>query len=100
MLCAQVMGKDVTNGIGGAGGNFELNVYKPLIAHNMQQSLRLLADGMVSVETHCVRGIEAHRPRIAELLARSLIREAALVLGSVTAEEFDRWVKPGEMLRP
>ena len=128
MLCCQVMANDVAIGIGGASGNFELNVYKPLIAHNFLQSVRLLADGMASFEAHCARGIEANRERIAELLERSLmlvtalaphigydraaeiakrahregsiLREAALELGYVTAEEFDRWVHPLEMVRP
>jgi fumarate hydratase class II len=126
MLCAQVMGNDVAIGIGAAAGNFELNVYKPLIAHNLLQSVRLLADGMVSFDTHCVRGIEARREHIAELLERSLmlvtalaphigydraaeiakkahhdgttLREAALALGNVTAADFDRWVRPSEMV--
>jgi len=126
MLCCQVMANDVAIGIGGASGNFELNVFKPLIAHNFLQSVRLLADGMSSFEAHCVRGIEAKRERIAELLERSLmlvtalaphigydraaeiakrahhdgstLREAALALQHVTAEEFDRWVKPVEMV--
>ncbi len=119
------MGNDVAIGIGGAAGNFELNVYKPLIAHNFLQSLRLLADGMQSFEVHCVRGIVANRERIAELLERSLmlvtalaphigydraaaiakrahqegstLRAAALASGDVTAEEFDRWVRPADM---
>ncbi|MDO8251887.1 MAG: class II fumarate hydratase [Rhodoferax sp.] len=128
MLCAQVMGNDVAISMGGASGNFELNVFKPLIAHNFLQSVRLLADGMGSFETHCVCGIEAKRERIAELLERSLmlvtalaphigydraaeiakkahhdgstLREAALALGHVTAEQFDQWVQPGEMVGP
>jgi fumarate hydratase class II len=128
MLCAQVMGNDVAISMGGASGNFELNVFKPLIAHNFLQSVRLLADGMGSFETHCVCGIEAKRERIAELLDRSLmlvtalaphigydraaeiakkahhdgstLREAALALGHVTAEQFDEWVQPGEMVGP
>jgi fumarate hydratase class II len=127
MLCCQVMANDVAIGIGGASGNFELNVYKPLIAHNFMQSVRLLADGMASFEAHCAIGIEANRERIAELLERSLmlvtalaphigydhaaeiakkahrdgttLREAALALKHVTAEEFDSWVKPAEMVR-
>ncbi|MBK5103819.1 MAG: class II fumarate hydratase [Burkholderiales bacterium] len=126
MLCCQVMANDVAIGIGGASGNFELNVYKPLIAHNFLQSVRLLADGMHSFEIHCVRGVEPNRERIAELLERSLmlvtalaphigydraaeiakrahldgstLRAAALALGQVTAEDFDRWVKPAEMV--
>ena len=57
MLCCQVMGNDVAISIGGAAGNFELNVFKPLIAHNFLQSLRLLADGMQSFERHCVQGL-------------------------------------------
>ncbi len=125
MLCYQVMANDVAIGMGGAAGNFELNVCKPLIAHNFLQSVRLLADGMTSFEMHCVRGIEADRARIAELLARSLmlvtalvphvgydraaeiarrahadgiaLRDAALALGYVTADEFDLWVKPAQM---
>ncbi len=126
MACCQVMGNDVAIGIGGAAGNFELNVYKPLLAHNFLQSLRLLADGMQSFEAHCVRGIEAREERIAELLERSLmlvtalaphigydraaaiakrahqegstLRAAALASGEVTAEEFDRWVRPRDMI--
>ena len=126
MLCCQVMANDVAIGLGAAAGNFELNVYKPLIAHNALQSVRLLADGMSSFEAHCVRGIEADTARIAELLERSLmlvtalaphigydraadiakrahlegvtLREAALALGHVTAEQFDGWVKPADMV--
>jgi fumarate hydratase class II len=125
MLCCQVLGNDVAITIGGASGNFELNVYKPLIAHNFAQSVRLLADGMTSFEEHCVRGIEANRVRIAELLERSLmlvtalvphigydraaeiakqaqcdgstLKQAALSLGYVTEEEFERWVQPTVM---
>ena len=128
MLCAQVMGNDVAIGIGGASGNFELNVYKPLLAHNLLQSIRLLADGMHSFEHHCVQGITANRERIAELLDRSLmlvtalaphigydkaaeiakrahhegttLKDAALALGYVTAEEYERWVVPAEMIHP
>ena len=128
MLCAQVMGNDVTIGIAGASGNFELNVYKPVIAHAFLQSVRLLSDGMSSFEAHCVRGIAPREARIAELLERSLmlvtaltphigydkaaeiakrahadgstLREAALVLGHVSGEEFDRWVVAGDMVAP
>jgi fumarate hydratase class II len=126
MLCCQVMANDVAVGLGGAAGNFELNLHKPLIAHNFMQSVRLLADGMTSFESHCARGIEADRERIGELLERSLmlvtalaphigydraaeiarhahqrgttLREAALALGHVTAQEFDRWVRPQDMV--
>ncbi|MDP3512273.1 MAG: class II fumarate hydratase [Sulfuritalea sp.] len=126
MVCCQVMANDVAIGIGGASGNFELNVFKPLIAHNFLQSLRLLADAMSSFEAHCVRGIVANHGRIAELLERSLmlvtaltphigydraaeiakrahhdgstLREAALALGHLTGAEFDRWVRPADMV--
>ena len=126
MLCAQVMGNDVALSVGGASGNFELNVFKPLMAHNFLQSVRLLADGMRSFEHHCVRGIEPDRARIASLMAQSLmlvtalnphigydnaariakhahahgcsLREAALALGLLTAEQFDAWVRPNQMV--
>ena len=128
MLAAQVMGNDVAIGIGGASGNFELNVYRPLVAHNFLQSVRLLADGMASFDVHCVRGIVARRERIADLVEQSLmlvtaltphigydraariarrahtdgvsLRAAALALGDVSAEQFDRWVVPEQMVGP
>ena len=128
MLCCQVFGNDVAITVGGASGNFELNVYKPLIAHNFMHSVRLLADGMSSFEEYCVRGIEANAARIAELMERSLmlvtaltphigydraaeiakrahqngstLKQAALTLGYVTEGDFDRWVKPAEMVHP
>ncbi len=128
MVAAQVMGNDVAVGIGGANGNFELNVYKPLVIHNVLRSARLLADAMASFTRHCVTGIEPERARMAELVERSLmlvtalaphigyekaaaiahrahhdgtsLREAALALGHVTAEQFDRWVRPESMLGP
>jgi fumarate hydratase class II len=78
MLCCQVMGNDVAINIGGASGNFELNVCKPLIAHNFLQSARLLGDGMRSLEAHCVSGLTANREHIAELLQRSLMLVTAL----------------------
>lgn len=128
MICCQVFGNDVALNVGGASGNFELNVYKPLIAHNFLQSVRLLADGMASFEAHCVRGIEANPARIAELMARSLmlvtaltphigydraaeiakrahaegstLKQAALALGYVSEADFERWVRPEAMTRP
>ena len=128
MLCCQVMGNDVAIGIGGAAGNFELNVFKPLLAHNILQSIRLLADGMDSFDRHCARGIAANRERIGELMERSLmlvtalaphigydkaaeiakrashegttLKAAALASGHVTAEEFARWVVPADMIHP
>ncbi len=127
MVCCQVLGNDVALTIGGASGNFELNVYKPLLAHNFLQSVRLLADAMASFDAHCARGIEPDTARIAELVGRSLmlvtalspligydrsavvakyahangvsLREAALALGYVTAEQFDEWVRPEGMVR-
>jgi fumarate hydratase, class II len=126
MLCCQVFGNDVAINFGGASGNFELNVFRPMIAHNFLQSVRLLADGMASFNEHCAAGIEPNRERIADLVARSLmlvtalnphigydksaqiakkahkegtsLREAALALGFVTAEQFDAWVRPEDMV--
>ncbi|MDD5383891.1 MAG: class II fumarate hydratase [Gallionella sp.] len=128
MLCCQVFGNDVAITIGGASGNFELNVFKPLIAHNFAQSVRMLADGMVSFEEYCVRGIEANHARIAEQMERSLmlvtaltphigydraaeiakrahrdggtLKQAALALGYVTEADFDLWVRAAEMVHP
>jgi len=126
MLCAQVLGNDVAINIGGASGHFELNVYKPLIIHAFLQSARLLTDGMASFEEHCVRGITPNRARIAEQLERSLmlvtalaphigydraaeiakkahkegstLRAAAAALGYVKEQDFDRWVRPEDMV--
>ncbi len=64
MVCCQVMGNDVAVNIGGASGNFELNVYRPMVIHNFLQSVRLLADGMASFNEHCAVGIEPNRERI------------------------------------
>ena len=120
MLCCQVFGNDVTITFAGASGNFELNVYKPVIAHNFLQSARLLADGMRSFERHCAQGILPNQGRITELMQRSLmlvtaltphigyeraariakkaqhdgstLRVAAVALGFVTDAQFDLWV--------
>lgn len=128
MVCCQVMGNDVAISIGGAMGNFELNVFKPLIAYAALQSIRLLADTCASFEEHCARGIEPDRAEIDRKLRGSLmlvtalaphigydkaakvakhaheagllLREAAIALGFVTGEEFDAWVVPGDMVRP
>ncbi|HZW25780.1 MAG TPA: class II fumarate hydratase [Gallionella sp.] len=128
MLCCQVFGNDVAINFGGASGNFELNVYRPMIAHNFLQSVRLLADGMASFEEHCARGIEANQARIAEQMEQSLmlvtaltphigydraaeiakrahrdgstLKQAALALGYVAEEDFDLWVVPEEMVHP
>lgn len=126
MLCCQVMGNDVAINMGGAMGNFELNVMKPLIIHNFLQSVRLLADGIMSFHDHCAIGITANVERINMLMRHSLmlvtalnphigydkaaeiakkaysegtsLKEAALSLCYVTAEEFDVWVNPEKMV--
>jgi fumarate hydratase class II len=128
MLCVQVMGNDTAVGIGGASGHFELNVYKPLLIHNFLQSVRLLADGCASFEEHCARGIAVNEAHVRDLVERSLmlvtalaphigydraaeiakkahregstLREAALALGYVSGEQFDRWVDAEAMTRP
>jgi fumarate hydratase class II len=125
MLSAQIMGNDVALTVGGASGNFELNVYKPLMIHNFLQSCRLITDGCDSFREHCVDGIEPNYPRIEENLNKSLmlvtalnphigydkaaqiakkahkegttLRESALALGFLTAEQFEAWVKPENM---
>jgi fumarate hydratase class II len=126
MLVAQVFGNDVAINFGGASGNFELNVFRPMIAHNFLQSVRLLADGLRSFNDHCAVGIEPNRTRIAELVSNSLmlvtalnphigydkaafiakkahnegssLRDAALASGYVTGEQFDAWVVPAHMV--
>jgi fumarate hydratase, class II len=126
MIAAQVMGNDVAVGVAGASGSFELNVAKPVIVHNVLQSCRLIADGVRSFEHYCAAGIEPDRARIGELLERSLmlvtalaphigydraakiarkaqrerssLREAALALGEVSAEQFDAWVRAEDMI--
>ena len=126
MVCCQVMGNDVTVTMAGASGHFELNVFKPVIIHNVLQSIRLLADAMVSFEAHCVRGLTADVTRITSHVSRSLmlvtalsphigydnaasiakqahatgttLREAAITSGLVSADQFDAWVKPEDMV--
>ncbi|MFS2223147.1 class II fumarate hydratase [Pantoea sp. B65] len=126
MLCCQVMGNDVAVNMGGASGNFELNVFRPMIIHNFLQSVRLLADGMDSFNHHCAVGIEPNRDRITQLLNESLmlvtalnthigydkaaeiakkahkegltLKGSALKLGYLTEEEFDAWVRPEDMV--
>ena len=126
MLCCQVMGNDVAINMGGAAGNFELNVFRPMVICNFLQSVRLLADGAASFNTHCAVGIEPNRERIAELVQRSLmlvtalnthigydkaaqiakkahheglsLREAAIASGHLSAEQFDAWVVPEHMV--
>jgi len=126
MVCAQVIGNDVTISVGGMQGQFELNVFKPVMAVNFIQSAQLLGDACASFEENCVRGIEPNYKRIKELLDNSLmlvtalntkigyyksaeiantahkngttLKEEAVNLGFVTKEEFEAWVKPEEMV--
>jgi fumarate hydratase class II len=126
MACAQVMGNDVAIGIGGASGAFELNVFKPVIIHNFLMSARLLADASASFNEHCVQGIEPNRKQIESHLRNSLmlvtalnphigydsaakiaktahktgttLKEAATSLGLVKPEDFDRLVRPEDMV--
>lgn len=126
MVAAQVMGNDVAITIGGTQGHYELNVFKPVMAANFLQSARLIGDACVSFEEHCAAGIEPNHARIKELVDNSLmlvtalntkigyykaaeiaqtahknnstLKETAIALGYVTAEEFDQWVKPEDMV--
>ncbi len=128
MVCAQVLGNDVAVNVGGATGHFELNVFKPMIVFNNLQSLRLLGDAARSFTDNCVVGIEADEQRIQQLMESSLmlvtalnphvgydnaakiakkafdddstLREAAIELGLLTAEQFDEWIQPSEMTKP
>ena len=126
MACCQVLGNDVAINVGGSMGNFELNVFKPMIIHNFLQSVRLLADGSVSFNDKCAVGIEPNRERIEKLVRESLmlvtalnphigydkaaqiakkahqegttLKDAAVKLGYVTATQFDQWVRPEDMV--
>ena len=128
MVCTQVMGNDVTISVAGASGNFELNVYRPVIAYNIIQSIRLLTDACDSFRVHCVDGIKANEERIRSNLYNSLmlvttlnphigydkaaevakkaykdnlsLREAIIDLGYMSGEEFDQLVQPEKMIHP
>ena len=128
MLCTQVMGNDVTIGFSGASGNFELNVYRPVLAYNILQSIRLLTDGCNSFTEHAIAGIEPNEERIEHNLYNSLmlvtalnphigydksaevakkaykdnitLREAIIELGYLTGDEFDKLVQPADMIKP
>jgi fumarate hydratase class II len=128
MVAVQVFGNDAAIGFAGSQGNFELNVFKPVIIHNFLHSARLLAGACRSFAEHCARGIEVNREQVARYVENSLmlvtalsprvgydkaaeiahrahlehcsLREAAVKLGYLSADEFDRWVKPEEMTRP
>lgn len=126
MVCAQVMGNDVAVSIGGSNGHFELNVFKPMMIHNLLTSARLIGDACVSFNDNCAVGIEPNTPFIKRHLENSLmlvtalnphigyenaaaiakkahkegtsLREAAISLGLLTDEQFDEWVKPEDMI--
>ena len=126
MVCAQVIGNDVSVAFGGAQGHFELNVFKPLMANNLLQSARLLADAVTSFDILCAQGIEPNTNVIQKLVDNSLmlvtalntkigyykaaeiaqkaheenttLRDAAIATGYVTGEEFDQWVRPEDMI--
>ena len=128
MVCAQVMGNDTTIMVSGASGNFELNVYRPVIAYNILQSIRILSDAINSFRTNCVDGIEANEEKINTNLYNSLmlitalnshigydkaaevakkayednssLKEAIIELGYMSGEDFDKFVKPEEMVTP
>jgi fumarate hydratase class II len=128
MICAQVMGNDVAINIGGMSGNFELNVFKPLIIHNFIQSAKLLTKGIQGFDEFCAQGLTANRERIDELMKKSLmlvtalnghigydnaakiakhahhsgttLKEAALELKLLSNAQFDEWIKPEEMTKP
>jgi fumarate hydratase class II len=128
MVCAQVMGNHTAVTFAGASGQFELNVFKPVMASNLLSSVRLLADGARSFRIHCVEGIKANEKRISQLLNESLmlvtalnpkigydmaskvaknahkkgitLKESALELKALTEAEFDEWVRPEKMIGP
>lgn len=128
MVCSQVIGNDMAIAVGGMQGHFELNVFKPVMAANFLQSAQLLGDSAVSFDEHCVSGIEPNKPRIKELLDNSLmlvtalntkigyykaaeiantahkngttLKEEAVRLGYVSEEDFDKWVRPEDMISP
>ncbi len=126
MVCCQVFGNDVAINLGGASGNFELNVFRPLVIRNFLHSVKLLARACENFDEHCAKGIEPNRERIEQLMRNSLmlvtalnphigyeksatiakkahrdgstLREAAIALGYVTGRQFDAWVRPEEMV--
>jgi fumarate hydratase class II len=128
MVCVQVFGNDHAVAFAGSQGNFQLNVYKPVMLHNVMESAQLLADACLSFEARCARGIEPNEKRIAEHLENSLmlvtalnphigyekaarisltayreeisLRQAALKLGFLTEAQFDEWVRPEDMTHP
>jgi fumarate hydratase class II len=128
MVCVQVFGNDAAVAFGGSQGNFELNVYKPVMVHNVLESIGLIADACRAFNDHCAVGIEPNEERIAENLEKCLmlvtalnrhigydkaaqiaksahreganLKETAVALGFLTAEQYDEWVVPEAMTRP
>jgi fumarate hydratase class II len=128
MVCAQVLGNDAAVGFAGSQGNFELNVFKPVIIYNVLQSIRLLADSMRSFSDHCVVGITVNKDQVSEYLNRSLmliialspvigydkcaavahkahhdnktLKEVTIELGYLTADEFEQHMRPEKMAHP
>jgi len=128
MVCAQVLGNDATVAFSGSQGAFQLNVYKPVMLHNVLESIELLSDSVTAFNDHCAVGIEPNEEAIAEHLENSLmlvtaltphigyeksaeialkahrdgksLKEAALELGHVTEDQFDEWVRPADMTHP
>ena len=128
MICAQVMGNDAAVGFAGSQGNFELNVFKPVIIYNILQSIRLLGDGMRSFNEHCVVGIEVNKAQVEQYLEQSLmlitalspvigydkcaevahlahhdnktLKQVVLELGYLTEQEFDQYMRPELMANP
>lgn len=122
MVCCQVMGSHMSISIGGSQGNFELNVFKPMMIYNLLHSIRILSDSCRSFTDNCVKGLKANEDRIAEHLENSLmlvtalnphigydnaakiaknaheknitLRESALEMNALTEEQFDEWVRP------
>jgi len=128
MVCAQVMGNHVAITVGGAQGHFELNVFKPLMIANLLQSARLIGDACQCFTSNCVVGLKVNRDRVEELMNASLmlvtalnphigydkaseiakkahkagstLKEAAVASGYLTAEQFDQWIVPSDMIGP
>jgi fumarate hydratase class II len=128
MVAVQVFGNDLSVAMAGSQGHLQLNVYKPVILHNVLESAQLLTDGCLSFDEHCASGIEPNEKRIKEHLDNSLmlvtalnphigyeksaqiaikahredtsLKDAALSLGFVTGEQFDKWVRPEDMIHP
>ena len=128
MVCVQVFGNDAAVAFAGTQGNFQLNVFKPVMVHNVLESIALISDACLAFEEGCAKGIEPNRAKIAENLGKNLmlvtalnrhigydkaaaiakyaqkkgltLREASIASGDVTAEQYEQWIVPVEMTRP